>query len=177
MSRLLWVAVGAILTLTALFLIPGPTSNLVDQGLDGVAWWRDIFTQEDRFQFNSPAPGLESFEPTPPPTKIDSQKLPPMPQPGARPLVPHNGSGAVPGPIERDGMLDSQPSLAGLKAYLLVLINEDRQDHGLDPVVLDDNPAGQEHAEDMRDYCYLGPRGQGWLEALHAIRFDRRPER
>ncbi|VVB71147.1 Cysteine-rich secretory protein family protein [uncultured archaeon] len=43
----------------------------------------------------------------------------------------------------------SNVSLSDLKSYVLQLINKDRSDNGLPPVVLDDNVAAQDHAEEM----------------------------
>ena len=43
-----------------------------------------------------------------------------------------------------------------LLAYALDLINKDRKDHGLPPVLLGSNPAAQMHAEDMLAYDYIG---------------------
>lgn len=45
--------------------------------------------------------------------------------------------------------------LADLRETMLVLINAARSDHGLDSVMLGNNPAAQAHAEDMLEHCYL----------------------
>ncbi len=43
-----------------------------------------------------------------------------------------------------------------LRTFVLDLINQDRADHGLAPVVLGTNPAAQMHADDMLEHSYLG---------------------
>ena len=43
-----------------------------------------------------------------------------------------------------------------LRTHALGLINQDRADHGLAPVVLGTNPAAQMHAYDMLEHSYLG---------------------
>jgi hypothetical protein len=43
-----------------------------------------------------------------------------------------------------------------LQVLALSYINEDRAKFGLNPVTLDDNPAAQSHAEDMKTGLYLG---------------------
>ncbi len=48
-------------------------------------------------------------------------------------------------------------SLAKARKYMLVLINQDRMSHGLNPVTMESiaTNAGQKHAEEMAKYCYL----------------------
>ena len=48
------------------------------------------------------------------------------------------------------------PDIKALRLYALQLVNRDRTDHGLPPVVLGVNPAAQLHAEDMLAHDYLG---------------------
>ena len=45
------------------------------------------------------------------------------------------------------------------RKYALSLINDERQKVGLHPLILDDNPASQNHAEDMRENCFISPWG------------------
>ena len=56
------------------------------------------------------------------------------------------------------------PTLADLKIYLLELINEDRLTNGLSSVKLSDNPAAQQHAEEMLEHSYTGHWGLDGLK-------------
>lgn len=47
------------------------------------------------------------------------------------------------------------PTKADLRSHLLRLINRDRAANGLSPVMLGNNPAAQQHAEEMLDHSYL----------------------
>ncbi len=61
---------------------------------------------------------------------------------------------AAPTPAPRSGISDER--LDSLRNLALQLINRDRADHGLPPVVLGTNPAAQLHAEDMLAHDYQG---------------------
>jgi len=54
--------------------------------------------------------------------------------------------------------------LADLKNHMLELINGDRQANGLDLVTLGDNPAAQEHAEEMSANGYLSHWGMDGMK-------------
>ncbi len=56
---------------------------------------------------------------------------------------------------------DSKLTVDDLKLLALDYINEDRKLHGLQPVVMGDNPAAQQHADDMVEGRYLG---HWWLD-------------
>ena len=62
--------------------------------------------------------------------------------------------------------------LADLKNHMLELINGDRQANGLDLVTLGDNPAAQEHAEEMSANGYLSHWGMDGMKPyeVHAGR-------
>ena len=90
----------------------------------------------------TPVPGLGlTLTPTPVaprgPIPIRQQTPPPSPTPK---ITPSPTPTPTPGPT---------PSLRELVQYALELINKDRRDHGLPPVVLGNNSAAQKHAEDM----------------------------
>ncbi len=56
----------------------------------------------------------------------------------------------------------TETQLEAHREYALQLINDARIAHGLNPVILDDNPAAQAHAEDMIENCFAshwGPDG------------------
>ena len=76
-----------------------------------------------------------TFRPTPTP------RLTPTPRPTPTPTPP-------------SGLLDEE--LDSLRYLALRLVNNDRADHGLPPVVLGTNPAAQLHAEDMLEHNYQG---------------------
>lgn len=63
-------------------------------------------------------------------------------------------------PITR-AISESDFTVEDLKLLALDYINEDRKLHGLEPVVLGDNPAAQMHADDMVAGKYLG---HWWLD-------------
>ena len=50
----------------------------------------------------------------------------------------------------------SASDMDSLRELALGLVNRDRADHGLPPVVLGTNPSAQLHAEDMLEHNYLG---------------------
>jgi len=93
----------------------------------------------------------------PTPSAIPSLKPTPIPtvSPGQTP--PDRNDSLVPRPIPS---LSPAPAVAptdeaDLKNHMLGLVNRDRQANGLGPVALGDNPASQEHAEEMLAHSYL----------------------
>ncbi len=82
----------------------------------------------------TPMPAPPTVEPTVPPTAVAT--LPPSP--------------TVTATVTRD------VRLALLRQLALELINNDRGDNGLSPVVLGDNPSAQMHADDMLRHNYTG---------------------
>ncbi len=58
----------------------------------------------------------------------------------------------------------SQSELEYAREYALQLINDARTAAGLNEVTLDDNPAAQSHAEDMRENCVTGHWGTDGLK-------------
>ena len=51
---------------------------------------------------------------------------------------------------------NGEDGLTQLRQYALGLINKDRADHGLPPVILGSNDAAQHHAQDMLEHDYFG---------------------
>ena len=81
----------------------------------------------------------------------------PMTTPTRRPTAtprPTSTPRPTPTPTPRAGISDED--LDSLRYLALRLINRDRADHGLPPVVLGTNPAAQLHAEDMLAHDYFG---------------------
>ena len=87
----------------------------------------------------------------------------------AAPAVPPRGveSGGAPS----GGMADGQGTGAALaskhldeKMFMLDLINAERAEAGLGPVILGDNPAAQAHADDMIQNCYFSHWGMDGLK-------------
>ena len=97
-------------------------------------------------------PGTRVPLPSPttlPPTGVPTQTLAPMSTPPPPPTP-------VPTP--------PPPTLRALRLHLLDLINLDRTATGLDPVRLGDNPAAQQHAEEMLEHSYLSHWGLDGLK-------------
>ena len=90
-----------------------------------------------------------SFIATPvaPPSLIATPVAPP-------PFMPTSTPRPTPTPTPRSGV--SNDELDSLRYLALRLVNRDRADHGLPPVVLGTNPAAQLHAEDMLEHNYQG---------------------
>ena len=100
-------------------------------------WFSEVLLE---LSVAKPIPGL-TVRPTLAPTYR------PTPAPMVRPTpAPTPSPTPIPTPIP----------LEELRQYALDLINKDRADHDLPPVVLGDNPAAQLHAEDMLAHDYLG---------------------
>ena len=81
----------------------------------------------------------------------------PMTTPTRRPTAtprPTSTPRPTPTPTPRAGISDED--LDSLRYLALRLINRDRADHGLPPVVIGTNPAAQLHAEDMLAHDYFG---------------------
>ena len=96
-------------------------------------WFSEVLLE---LSVAKPIPGL-TVGPTPTPTAAPA----PVPSP-----IPTSTPAPAPTPFP----------LEELRQYALDLINKDRADHDLPPVVLGDNPAAQLHAEDMLAHDYLG---------------------
>ena len=133
--------------------------KLIDARLDGfVKSQEEIDARVRRAATPSqPANGratlLPASEPTPPlvlpsPPKSISTRVPlllPTPVPTQQASLPALSPSAMP----------TASTLPDLKRYLLGLINLDRAANGLSPVKLGDNPAAQQHAEEMLEHSYL----------------------
>lgn len=95
--------------------------------------------------------------PTPVPTRTPRPSPTPVPPtatpvpPTATPIPPTATPRPSPTPTP-----SAEARLAQLRQYALGLINKDRADHGLPPVVLGTNIAAQHHAEDMVKHDYFG---------------------
>lgn len=59
---------------------------------------------------------------------------------------------------------ESHDSAEEWKMYMLDIINDERQNVGLDPVVLGDNPVAQAHADSMLDACFASHWGTDGLK-------------
>ena len=97
-----------------------------------------------------PIPGLTARPtavPTPRPTLGPVPTLPPPPTSRQTP---------APVPTPTPPPAPTLTPLEELRLYALDLINKDRADHNLPPVVLGSNPAAQLHAEDMLEHDYQG---------------------
>ncbi len=90
----------------------------------------------------SPSPSITPTTTTPP---MSSSSTPEPATPNAEPPPPTS-------PIYTPTAKSYIPT--GTEAYVLELINKDRQDAGFNPVVLSYNAAAQEHAQDMLDNNY-----------------------
>ena len=77
----------------------------------------------------------------------------PTPTPAATPTLTPT---ATPTPAHASEQQLTAGEVRELRVYALELVNRDRADHGLPPVVLGLNDAAQLHAEDMLDHNYLG---------------------
>ena len=73
-------------------------------------------------------------------------------------------------PIQLSGL--SQPELESAREYALKLINDARTAAGLNEVILNDNPAAQSHAEDMRENCFGGHWGSDGLKPYMRYTLD-----
>ena len=61
-------------------------------------------------------------------------------------------------------ILLNESNIEEWRKYALALINDERQKVGLHPLILNNNPASQSHAEDMRDNCFMSPWGTDGLK-------------
>jgi len=89
-------------------------------------------------------------------------------RPGAadpsRTVRPSRSPSNTPAPADEAPASAASIELADLKNHMLELINGDRQANGLDLVTLGDNPAAQEHAEEMLANGYLSHWGMGGMK-------------
>lgn len=135
------MALGAIIALALLPLFPPVMTDWVN---DTQSYVLRLKREVLRYQGE---PGSEHTSTIPTPTPQLLATLPtPTPLP-SRNLAPHV---VTPDPA-RVLNLDSSPqtaTLGELRLYMLGLINEDRQEHGLSPVTLGDNAAAQQQADD-----------------------------
>ena len=101
-----------------------------------------------------PTPGpMHTTSPTPTSAPTPTRTPTPTPAP-APPPTPIATPAPTPAPTP---VPTSTPTpLEELREYALQLINIDRANHGVAPVVLGTNPAAQMHAEDMILHDYLG---------------------
>ena len=102
----------------------------------------------------TPTPRLTATPmPTPPPRLTTTPRPTSTPRPTATPR-PTSTPRPTPTPTPRAGL--SNDELDSLRYLALRLINRDRANHGLPPVVLGVSPAAQLHAEDMLAHDYFG---------------------
>ena len=111
----------------------------------------------------TPSPAHTSAPiPTAQPTLAPKPTATPLPTPNLTPRpvsTPMPIPVSIPTPVPTSTQLPtstSAPNIENLQIYALQLVNRDRVDHGLRPVVLGANPAAQLHAEDMLAHGYLG---------------------
>ena len=116
-------------------------------------------------KFRSPTPFPTSIlahkTPTPSKPEPSKPKLFPThvtPYPTLPPLVVY----PTPEPTTPAGL--TQTEITEAREYALHLINDARTENGLNPVMLDDNPAAQFHADDMRENCTFGHWGTDGLK-------------
>ena len=93
---------------------------------------------------SAPVP-TATARPRPTPIPPTATPLPPTPIPPTATPLPT----PTPTPSGED-------RLTQLRQYALGLINKDRADHGLPPVILGSNDAAQLHAQDMLEHDYFG---------------------
>ena len=105
--------------------------------------------------------------PTTPPRPTPIPTLPPAPTPVPVPTLspaptapPVSTPPSTPEPVGAVNRLSKQ-EIVELREYALELINNDRADHGVAPLILGNNPAAQMHAEDMLEHDYFG---HWWLD-------------
>ena len=88
--------------------------------------------------------------------RAQQQALTPEPTPTLGP-TPTPTDPASPGPTPTSlAQSLSDNEVEELRLFALQLVNKDRADHGLPPVVLGTNTAAQSHANDMLDHDYIG---------------------
>ena len=124
---------GAVAGMAAMPLLP-----------NGALQWVAEFQQEVRY-----ATRADEKPPTPTPKPTAT----PTPKPTATP-TPRPTATTRPTPTPPSGLPAEE--LDSLRYLALRLVNNDRADHGLPPVVLGTNPAAQLHAEDMLEHDYQG---------------------
>lgn len=93
-----------------------------------------------------------------PRASVGSQLAPSIEQPKPAPEAQSSAFPPIP-VIEK-----KEDSLEYLRNYALELINKDREEHGLKPVVLGDNKAAQSHADDMLKNKFLSHWGSDGLK-------------
>ena len=101
----------------------------------------------------SPSPRI-GISPLPTPTSTPFPTATAKPTPTALP-TPTPTATATPTPTQTPTS-PPMPTMEDLRQLALDLINRDRADHGLPPVVLGSNVAAQRHANDMLENNYLG---------------------
>ncbi|MFQ6029099.1 MAG: CAP domain-containing protein [Dehalococcoidia bacterium] len=88
---------------------------------------------------------------------VSTQELSQEPAPASLPTRADRTSAPTP-------VLDDSPEQAELREYMLGLINHDRVENGLPPVVLGSNTASQKHAEDKLQHGYSSHWGRDGLK-------------
>ena len=152
LALLLLFILGAVAGMAATPLLP-----------DDAQEWVTEFQQEVRYAWggeekppdaSDPTP---SVRPTPTPRPTRTPQPTATPTPSVRPAPtprPTRTPQPTATPTPSSGLPDEE--LDSLRYLALRLINNDRGDHGLPPVILGVNPAAQLHAEDMLEHDYFG---------------------
>jgi hypothetical protein len=117
--------------------------------LGGGAWLGGRFAVGDAGDPLNSGPTLS------PPTSVPTPFPTPQPTPSSSVAIATLTLDAEPAAPAIGGPL-SGAEVAQLRLFALTLINADRADHGLPPVVLGTNTAAQLHAEDMLTGQYIG---------------------
>jgi uncharacterized protein YkwD len=148
-QRILLVSLGAVIALALQPLFPTSILEWVDQAQGYVLDLKRKLTEPQPAPPSLDFPIPDHTETTPTPTPALFTVVIPIATPTVTP---------EPTPV-------SNPSedVEQLRNYMLNLINEDRQEHGLSPVVLGNNTASQQHAEDTRQKGYSSHWGMNGL--------------
>ena len=112
-----------------------------------------------------PTPGpmhTTSPTPTPTPTSAPTPTRTPTPTPAPAP-PPTPIATPAPTPAPTPVPTSTPTPLEELREYALQLINIDRANHGVAPVVMGTNPAAQMHAQDMLEHDYFG---HWWINGM-----------
>ena len=108
-------------------------------------------TSSTPIETRTPAP---TATPTPTLIPVHTSTPPPISMPAPTPTQM---------PIATPAPTSTPTPLEELREYALQLINIDRVNHGVNPVVLGTNPAAQMHAQDMLEHDYFG---HWWINGM-----------
>ena len=135
--------------------------------LAGFAGWAvSVWSGDDETEAPAAVVALPTPTPSPAPTPVPTPAPTPLPTPTTPPPSPTPAPPAVliPTPASTPTSMPPSPTptisrdaqLALLRQSALELINKDRAEQGLAPVVLGSNPMAQMHAEEMLKHNYTG---------------------